>query len=287
MALGQLTVTLVSPLAVTLFAIATMSLSLSIIPVALTRSAQPAPIALVRFRPRALYEASPVGVVGVTVVGIANGAFWTLGAVAAVGAGLAAGEAATFVAVVTVGGALAQWPAGRLSDKVDRRVVLAAFLVAAAVVGIVLAVVPASATVWLVLAFLFGMATLPTYSLSAAHAYDYAAPDTFVETAAGLLLANACGSIVGPVLAAALMQQAGPAMLFVFVAVAQGLLAAYVVYRLRVKGPIAAEEKTGFDLAATAPVGGVIPPEQFDPQDPNVATPLSADIVAGKTGPVN
>jgi MFS family permease len=283
-AVGQLIVSVSSATDFTPFAIATVFMSLAIIPVALTRSAQPAPIALVRFRPRALYEASPVGVIGVTVVGIANGAFWSLGAVAAVGVGLTGSEAAIFMAIATIGGALSQWPAGRFSDLVDRRLVLAVCLIAALIVGLLLAVVPASGSAWFVLAFLFGMATLPTYSLSAAHAYDHAAPDTFVETAAGLLLANAFGSIVGPLLAAPLMQQVGPQMLFVFMAVAQGLLAAFVVYRLRVRRPVPTEDKTTFDLAATAPIGGVISPEQLDPQDPNVATPQAVEIVPTAPG---
>jgi len=287
-ALGQFTVTLFSPVEFTLFAIATMSMSLAIVPVALTRSAQPAPIALVRFRPRALYESSPVGVVGVTVVGVANGAFWSLAAVAAIGVGLSVSEAASFMVIATVGGALIQWPAGRLSDRVDRRIVLVAFLAAAAVIGLALALWPASGPAWFVLALLFGMSTLPTYSLSAAHAYDHASSDTMVETAAGLLLANACGAVAGPLLAAPLMQQAGPATLFVFIAGAQALLAAFVVYRLRVTPAVPVEDKTGFDLAATAPIGGVISPEQLDPQDPSVATPMSVEsATAGPSDPVD
>ena len=105
---GQLAVTLYSPAEFSLFALATLSMSLATIPVALTRSAQPAPIARVRFRPRALYRASPAGIVGVTAIGVANGAFWSLGAVSAVGDGRTTGEAAIFMSLATVGGALMQ-----------------------------------------------------------------------------------------------------------------------------------------------------------------------------------
>ncbi len=270
---GQFMVTLYSPTEFSLFAIATLSISLATIPVALTRSAQPAPVTLVRFRPRALYQASPVGIVGVTTIGIANGAFWSLGAVAVVGGGLVAKDAALFMSIATVGGALMQWPVGRLSDRVDRRIVLMALLTAAAMVGVLLAFLPGSRPTWFSLAFLFGLTTLPTYSIAAAHAYDYAEPGTYVETAAGILLANACGSIVGPLLASLLMQRTGTTMLFLFTAIVQAALAAFVFARLRLRAPPATAEKTEFDLAATAPVGGVIPPEALDPEDTNVATP--------------
>ena len=42
-----------------LFAITSVIVSLAVVPVAMTRSAQPAPITLVRLRPRHLYNTSP------------------------------------------------------------------------------------------------------------------------------------------------------------------------------------------------------------------------------------
>jgi MFS family permease len=260
-AVGQLAVTLYSPLDFALFAIAGMMMSLAAIPVALTTSAQPAPVPLVRFRPLALYKASPVGVVGVTAVGLANGAFWSLGAVAAVGAGLSTREAAIFMSIVTASGALAQWPAGRFSDRIDRRIVLIVLLCVAAAVGLLFAFLPVPGTAWLGLAVLFGVAMSPTYSIAAAHAYDHALPGTFVETAAGLFLANASGAIVGPLIASAMMGQFGTSRLFLFTALAQASLAAYTYLRFRQRKAPARADKTDFDQGATPPVGGVIAPE--------------------------
>jgi MFS family permease len=257
-AVGQLLVTLHSPTDFALFAVAAIAMSLAAIPVALTGSAQPAPVAIVRFNPAALYRQSPVGVVGVTVVGLANGAFWSLGAVAAVGAGLSAQQAAAFMAIVTACGALAQWPAGRLSDRIDRRFVLVGLLSGAAIVGL-LFLLPVPPVAWFGLAVLFGLLMSPTYSISAAHAYDHAQPGTFVETAAGLFIANATGAIVGPLVASAMMGAIGPSALFLFTAIAQGSLAAYVMFRVRRRAAPVAPDKTDFDLAATAPVAGGVP----------------------------
>jgi MFS family permease len=270
---GQLAVTLYPPTSFALFSLAGISTTLAVVPVVLTRSAQPAPITLVRFRPLALYRASPAGIVGVTLIGVANGAFWSLGTVFAVGAGLSASMAAVFMSAAVVGGALSQWPAGRLSDSIDRRFVLIGLLAAGAVFGLALAFLPLAGTAVLVVAFLFGVATLPTYSIAAAHSYDHAAPGTHVETAAGILLANGAGAIAGPLAASLMMEHLGSARLFLFTALVQLALAAFIVTRLRLRAAPAPAEKTDFDLAATAPVGAVIPPEALNPEDPNVARP--------------
>jgi MFS family permease len=277
---GQLAVMLDAPTGFALFAIATIVTALAAIPVALTRSAQPAPITVVRIRPAELYRTSPVGIVGVSLIGVANGAFWALGAVAAVGEGLSAAQAALFMSIATAGGALMQWPAGRLSDRVDRRLVLVCLLSVAAFIGLALAFVPVPRAGLFVLALLFGMATLPTYSIAAAHTYDRTAAGNFVETAAGILLANAAGSIVGPLLASPLMEEAGSSKLFLFIAFVQACLVIFAATRMGIQPATVPADKTGFDLAATASVGAVVSPELPDIDDPLVVAPPPMPRVA-------
>jgi MFS family permease len=258
--IGQMTVTLFPPTEFTLFAMAAMAMVIAAIPVAMTRASEPAPVKIVRFRPLALYRASPVGIVGVTMIGVANGSFWALAAVAGVGAGLTAAEAAIFMSIATTAGALMQWPVGRLSDRIDRRIVLIALLCLAATWGLITAFVPLSRNGLFVMAFLYGMSAMPTYSIAAAHAYDHAAPGTFVEVAAGVLLANASGAIIGPILASSLMEETSSVKLFLFTALVQGSLAAFALLRLMMRASPA--EKTGFDLAASAPTGVAVPPAE-------------------------
>jgi MFS family permease len=268
LAIGQFMVTLAAPTEFTLFVMAAMALSISAIPLALTRQTQPAPVSIVRFRPLTLYRSSPVGLIGASVAGVATGALWSLGAVAVVGAGLTERDAAIFMGIFTAAGALAQWPIGRASDRVDRRVVLIAILLAAAVVGVLLAVLPENGVRWFVLAAFLGAAMAPTYSVAAAHAYDHAEPGAMVETAEGLFVASASGSIVGPLIAAALMQHYGTSTLFLFNAIVHLGLAAYIVYRVRARPPLAQALKTDFDIAASAPMSGGVPvePEFLPPE---------------------
>jgi MFS family permease len=277
---GQLAVTLSAPTGFALFSVATIATVLAIIPVALTRSAQPAPITLVRIRPAALYRSSPVGLVGMTLIGAANGAFWALGAISAISEGLTAAEAAVFVSVATGGGALMLWPAGRLSDRIDRRIVLISLLSLAALTGLALAFLPLGKTGLFIMAALFGMTTFPTYAIAAAHAYDRAEPGAYVETAAGLILANALGAIVGPLLASVLMEQTGPSKLVLFTAFIQACLVMFTAARMGTQPATAQSDKTEFDLAATAAVGAVVSPELPDIDDPLVVSPPLAATIA-------
>src|SRR3546814_12447280 len=70
---GQMMLTLADPQQFPLFALASILVSLASVPVALTMSPQPAPLAQARLRPLRLYRISPVGVLGGFLVGITNG----------------------------------------------------------------------------------------------------------------------------------------------------------------------------------------------------------------------
>ena len=91
-----------------------------------------------------------------------------------------------------------------------------------------------------------------------------------------MLLANGAGAVVGPLLASSLMEATSTATLFLFIAVVQGALALFAIARMRYRAPLAEAEKTDFDLAATAQVGTVIPPEPLDPADELVLVPDAA-----------
>ena len=272
---GQMLVTLYPIEQAGSFMIAAMMASLAIIPVALTRSAQPAPIAIVAFKPIKLFRAAPVGLVASLMVGVVNGAYWGLGPLSAAGSGLDVTGVALFMSAATLAGALIQWPVGRLSDRFDRRLVLLTLLIASALTGFLLWLLAASGVLLMVFGLLFGATALPCYSLAAAHAYDKTPNSELVPTAATILLANALGAVIGPLLASAMMAAQGPRALFLFTGLAQGLLAAYVFYRITVTPSLTTAEKTDFDLAATAPVGAMVTGEKPDPADPSEIEPES------------
>ncbi len=160
------------------------------IPVALSRADQPAQVAVVTFQPMKLFRTAPVGIAGSFMIGVANGAFWSLGTLFATSRGLSTNGAALFMSIAVIGGAAMQWPVGRLSDSHDRRLVLAGVMVTAATVALLLAFLPLGGSALFAMALLFGMTSLTGYSVAAAHAYDRASKTSYVEMAAGVLLAN-------------------------------------------------------------------------------------------------
>ncbi len=255
------------------FMLAAMLSSLAIVPVALTRSAQPAPITIVSFRPWQVYRAAPVGLVASFAIGTINGAFFGLGPVSAARSGLNVAEVAVFMSAATLAGAATQWPAGRLSDHRDRRLVLLVLLIGTTVSGVLLWLF--AETGWLLVGFglVYGALALPGYALAAAHAYDKTDLSDMVSTAATVLLANALGAAIGPLLAPPVMDTLGPRSLFLFTAVVTAILAGYVFYRIKVQPSLTAPEKTEFDLASTASVGAVVTSETPHPDDPLVVVP--------------
>jgi MFS family permease len=244
---GQFMITLYDPAAFPLFALASILVSLAAVPVALTRLPPPKPVAVVRLRLKHLYGLSPVGVAGCGIVGLANGAFWSFGPLYATGRGLDLTSLATFMGLTVLGGALAQWPFGRLSDKRDRRQVIALACGLSVLAGLLLAVLGGLWTRAIFpLTVLFGAFAFPIYAICVAHANDMMARDEFVEASSGLLLANGVGSAIGPILASAAMSLIGPSGLFYYTAVIHAAMLAFVLYRIRQRAPAAPQERGSF-----------------------------------------
>ena len=86
------------------FVVASMLISLAVLPVALTRKKGPT-IGSNSYLPiRALYAISPLGIVGAAVTGVMLGAFYGLGAVYARELGLSVSATAWFMTTVILGG---------------------------------------------------------------------------------------------------------------------------------------------------------------------------------------
>jgi MFS family permease len=275
---GQMMLTLADPQQFPLFALASILVSLAAVPVALTMSPQPAPLAEARLRPVRLYRISPVGVIGVFLVGVTNGAFWALGPHYAAGLGADTDAIAIFMSIAVLGGALAQWPAGRLSDRFDRRYVIVAGCALGMLTALALAFFGGVGG-WVagLLAFLFGAAALPLYAICAAHAFDFVEPADFVEAASGLLLANGAGSVIGPMIAAAMMEEAGPSALFLCTAIFHLLLIVFAVWRMTRRTARRAAERPGFDITSTAPTMVTLTPQPATTVEPAGGSQRPAD----------
>mgnify|MGYP003631294612 CR=1 FL=1 len=246
---GQMMLTLASPMSFSLFAIVSILVSLAALPVALTSTSPPGPIASAKIRIGYLYRISPVGFISVIGIGLVNGSFWSLGPVFAqsyIGSG-GTTSIAVFMSVTVIAGALGQWPLGWASDWIDRRKIIAIACLGAAAAGVAMSL---AAVRWdqgiFIFAVVFGIFAFPLYALSAAHMNDSVEADGFVEASSGLLLLFAAGAIVGPLITSPALKYFGPAGLFGFTALVHVAMASFVFYRMRQQGRVSAEDREPF-----------------------------------------
>ncbi|UUX49031.1 MFS transporter [Nisaea acidiphila] len=250
---GQLLLMTADPKSFPLFAFASILVSIAAVPVALTRIDQPAPLEVVQLRLLRLFRISPVGVVGCIAVGVANGAFWSLAPVYALNAmgDSAVSSVAIFMSIVVIAGAIGQYPLGRLSDRIDRRLVIIGACLGSATAGIGMVLLAAYIPFGVfVFGFMFGLFAFPIYALSVAHLNDFITePSDYVEAASGLLLVFAIGAIAGPTLASAVIDLVGIQYLFAFTATVHILAAAFCAYRMNVRAPAPVEDHIAFNDA--------------------------------------
>jgi MFS family permease len=209
-----------------------------------------------RLSVRELFRLSPLGLSVSFLNGIAQGAFYVGLGLFGVALGLPAGQVGLLVAAGTLGGVLGQFPLGALSDRIDRRLVIAGAAAAALAACVLVATSAASLAggPWLYAGVaLVGAFTLPLYSLGVAHTNDRLAPAQMVAASGGLVLVMNVGIVLGPPTAGLAITHLGAPALFACLALLQGATGVLALYRL-VVGERPAETGTALPVghAATA-----------------------------------
>jgi MFS family permease len=266
---GQMIVAAGDVQSASLFMITGIFFCLSLIPTAVSTQSTPQPLQDVKLDLKGLYANSPVAAIACLLIGIANGAWGTLGAVYGARVGISTAQIALMMSLVVVAGAVMQLPAGRLSDRTDRRYVLAGAAFGAALFGLIVFVVqPRSGLFVLPATAAYGAFAYTLYSIAVAHANDHARAEDFVKVSGGLLLLYGFGTIIGPLVAAALMEWMRPESLFLATALAHICLAGYTMLRIKRRAPVPIEDRDAFK---TLPVERSITPEslRLDPRTKN------------------
>ncbi|WP_438751893.1 MFS transporter [Pararhizobium sp. O133] len=234
---------------------------LAMLPTLLSTAASPQPLKQVRLDLRALYRNSPISFLGILLVGVANGAYGTLGAVFGRQVGLTDSNVALMMSTTIFAGAVMQFPAGRLSDMIDRRYVLAALAAVAAVAGLLVFLIePTHVIMLMTLVGIYGAAANALYPIAVSHANDFATPEDFVKISGGLLLLYGIGTIIGPTIGGPIMTVTGPYGLFMITACAHVLITAYAIFRSRMRAALPASER---DAYSTINPGTLTTPESL------------------------
>jgi len=198
LALGQGLFAVDDPAGVSLFLLASILLSISLIPILLTEIKAPELDSQELLGLKALWKASPSGVVTIGLSGLASAGFFGVGTIYAVKAGFSVSETALFMTLFIGFGAASQLPLGWFSDKIDRRKVI--LFCCASVISIctILSSFDFTSTNLLVLSALVGAFTLPLYSLGVAQANDRLEPKQMISASGTIVLVFSVFAALGP-----------------------------------------------------------------------------------------
>ncbi len=241
-----------------LFIAVSAGMSLSMLPIAATTTAEPPAPQGVRIEVRKLFKAAPSAVVGSFVVGLVNGPVIAITPVFGTSIGLSQDKAAALLFALQAGSLVMQWPLGWLSDRSDRRYVIAGLAAGTSLVSMLILLASAQGAGMLVLLSFaaWGGLALCIYSVCVAHACDIVDPGKIISTIGTLLFSWAVGVTIGPLLGSLAMEMVGPKGLFIYSALVSSLLTAFILVRIGlVRRPPA---KGGFaDVAPTNPASAV------------------------------
>jgi len=233
---AQMMIAVLSPASYVSYNLLAILCCAALLPMTLSRVEQPETPDAPRLRPLLAVTRSPLAAAAVVVAALSSASFRMVGPLYGLEVGLNAGQIAWFLAAFVLGGAVAQYPAGWLADKYDRRWVLIWFSGAAIASSMLpLGLQGMGTNSVMISALLFGLTTFPIYSIAAAHAHDFVDSSERVELSAALMFFFALGAIAAPYVASRLINAYGPPAMFVMVAAAHLVLVLFGLGRMRAR----------------------------------------------------
>tara|TARA_R110002020_G_scaffold95937_3_gene229974 strand:+ start:16167 stop:17447 length:1281 start_codon:yes stop_codon:yes gene_type:complete len=237
-----------------LFVIPSVLVSIAVTPILLSISPTPAFDSTKPMSLRELYGFSPLGCVGMFLLGGIFSAQFGMSSVYGAEAGLSVAQISTFVATFFVGAVVLQYPIGWISDRMDRRhliIVVSVIGGAGCMMGMLLGDV---FYLLLVASFVIGGMANPLYSLLIAHTNDFLQHDDMAAASGGLLFINGLGAILGPVITGWMMGTSlGPGGFYLFTGILFAVLVVYAAYRSTVRAaPVSDQTGAYVAMAPTA-----------------------------------
>ncbi len=240
----------------TLFIGASILVSVSFAPILLSSTSAPAvevarPMPLLK-----LFASSPLGAVGIFLLGSVYATQSGMGAVFGTKIGLSAAQIALFVAMLFAGALVLQYPIGFLSDRVDRR----KLIFGAASLGMVSCALGwiAGGGLWplMAAAFFAGGVTTPLYALFLAYTNDFLSAEDMPAASGGLVFTFGLGAIAGPLVTGWAMQGLGPYAFWLVLGATFGTIGLYALYRMTQRAVIPVDETESYlnVLPTTSPV---------------------------------
>lgn len=269
--LGQGLLNFGDPSGFVLFIIPSVLVSLSFAPILLAVAPTPSfattrPMSLIQ-----LYRNSPLGFVGMILMGFVFSAQFGMSAVYATQAGMSVREISMMVSAFFIGGLVFQYPIGWMSDRMDRRVLIFFVALAGAVSALIGYFFDQVFEAVLLSALLTGGLAQPMYALLIAYTNDYLEVDDMAAASGGLVFINGLGAIAGPPAVGWLMGMTGPKGFWLFLSITLAMMAAYGGWRMTRRQSAYASEAEDYDA---------VPYSQIMPTASMVAVETAQELYA-------
>jgi len=236
-----------------LFVIPSVLISISFAPILLSITPTPAFEQSKNMSFIELWRVSPLGFVGIFLLGGMFAAQFGMAAVFGTVLELSVTQISMFVAAIYVGAMLTQLPIGWISDRMDRRVLICIVSAISTLGAIIGALFMNHFEMLLVAAFIVGGTSNPLYSLLLAHTNDFVSLEEMAGTSGSLIFVNGVGAILGPLVIGWLIGVFGPVSYFVYMAILMAMLTAYAGYRMMIRSAPSVEDTTTYaPLAPTS-----------------------------------
>jgi MFS family permease len=229
-----------------LFIGASILVSISFAPILLSVAMVPV-VEIARPMPlRDLFRGSPLGAVGIFLLGGVYATQSGMGAVFGTQIGLTTTQIALFVAMLFAGALVLQYPIGWLSDRMDRRKLI--FWSASVGASACLLAWVAGGNLWPLLAatFVAGGMTAPLYSLFLAYTNDSLSAKDMPAASGGLVFTFGLGAIMGPLVSGWAMQGLDPYAFWLVLAATFGTIALYALYRMTQRATVPVDETESY-----------------------------------------
>lgn len=259
-ALGQLFLNFANPKSLLLYAIAGMTASLAVIPLAMTRIQSPQIDEPSSINPIKLYQMSPTGVLGSICSGLILGAIYGLMPVYFSKGNYDLANVSWYMATLIFGGMALQYPIGKISDYLDRRIVLILVSILTAITSLAMAFFATSVWVTLALSFLLGGLSFTIYPISISHTCDVLKTKDIVAGTQGLVLTYSIGACLGPLIAPVFMDYFSSGIFYYYILICIFLSGFFLWRKYKQSAVPQAEQENFLTIPQTTPIVAELDP---------------------------
>lgn len=239
--LGQLLLKVPHSNALEMFSLIAMSSSLSVFPLAMTKAAVPIFAEPSTLKMRSLFKKCASGVIGCFAGGAILGTIYGLFPVFLLKEFGNASAVANYMSILILGGMALQYPIGKVSDVIERRIVLVGVSLGCLFTSVLMMAFTNQAMAFAILCGILGGFVFTIYPVSISHACDSLDAKDIVAGTQTLLLTYSIGAMIGPLISPIFMRLNSKGIFIYFIIVAT-LLSVLLMWRKTVKSNIEQEE---------------------------------------------